>query len=49
MYCESAGFVGARVFVLLAQIARVLEINDLEKITLPVVQAARESLVIGTA
>jgi hypothetical protein len=34
---------------LLTQIARVLEINDLEKITLPVVQAARESLVIGTA
>ena len=27
----------------------VLEINKLEKVTLPVVEAARESLVIGTA
>ena len=31
------------------QIGRVLEINKLEKVTLPVVEAARESLVIGTA
>jgi DNA transposition AAA+ family ATPase len=34
---------------LLTQIGRVLEINKLDKITLPVVEAARESLVIGTA
>ena len=34
---------------LLTQIGRVLEINELEKVTLPVVEAARESLVIGTA
>jgi DNA transposition AAA+ family ATPase len=34
---------------LLTQIARVLRINELEKITIPVVEAARESLVIGTA
>ena len=34
---------------LLTQIGRVLEINKLEKVTLPVVEAARESLVIGTA
>lgn len=33
---------------LLTQIGRVLEINKLEKVTLPVVEAARESLVIGT-
>ena len=34
---------------LLTQIGRVLEINTLEKVTVPVVEAARESLVIGTA
>jgi len=34
---------------LLTQMARVLDINKLEKITLPVVEATRESLVIGTA
>jgi DNA transposition AAA+ family ATPase len=34
---------------LLTQIARLLEINELPTITTPVVQAARESLVIGTA
>jgi DNA transposition AAA+ family ATPase len=33
---------------LLTQIGRVLEINALEKVTVPVVEAARESLVIGT-
>lgn len=34
---------------LLSQIARVLEINQLNSVTAPVVEAARESLVIGTA
>jgi DNA transposition AAA+ family ATPase len=34
---------------LLTQIARVLRINALATVTLPVVEAARESLVIGTA
>jgi len=34
---------------LLTQIARVMEINKLHRITRPVVEAARESLVIGTA
>lgn len=34
---------------LLTQIARVLQINELQSITLPVVETARESLVIGTA
>jgi DNA transposition AAA+ family ATPase len=34
---------------LLTQIGRILEINQLDKITRPVVEAARESLVIGTA
>lgn len=34
---------------LLTQIARVMEINELERVTAPVVDAARESLVIGTA
>jgi DNA transposition AAA+ family ATPase len=34
---------------LLTQIARVLEINNLPKVTLAVVEVARESLVIGTA
>ncbi len=34
---------------LLTQIGRVLEINKLEKVILPVVEAARESLVIGTS
>lgn len=33
---------------LLAQVARVLEINDLQTVTVPIVEAARESLVIGT-
>ena len=33
---------------LLNQIARVLEINNLESVTVPVIEAARESLVIGT-
>ena len=33
---------------LLTQIARVLEINTLATVTLQVVEAARESLVIGT-
>jgi DNA transposition AAA+ family ATPase len=33
---------------LLTQIGRVLEINKLEKVTVPAVEAARESLVIGT-
>ena len=33
---------------LLTQIARVLEINRLDRITIPAVEAARESLVIGT-
>jgi DNA transposition AAA+ family ATPase len=32
---------------LLTQIARVLQINELEKISIPVVEAARENLVIG--
>jgi len=34
---------------LLTQIGRILEINDLKTVTSPVVDAARESLVIGTA
>jgi hypothetical protein len=34
---------------LLTQIGRVMEINVLDKITRAVVEAARESLVIGTA
>jgi DNA transposition AAA+ family ATPase len=34
---------------LLTQIARVLEINGLDKVTVDVVKAARENLVIGTA
>jgi hypothetical protein len=34
---------------LLTQIGRVLEINTLDRVTVPVVEAARESLVIGTA
>jgi hypothetical protein len=34
---------------LLTQIARVLEINSLSKVTPAVVELARESLVIGTA
>lgn len=34
---------------LLTQIARVLEINQMERVTAAVVEAARESLVIGTA
>lgn len=34
---------------LLSQIARVLQINQLNQVTAPVVEAARESLVIGTA
>ena len=34
---------------LLTQIGRVMEINKLDKITRPVVDTARESLVIGTA
>ena len=34
---------------LLTQIGRVLEINELTSVTTPVVEAARESLVIGTA
>lgn len=34
---------------LLAQIARVLEINSLDKVTVDVIEAARESLVIGAA
>lgn len=33
---------------LLTQIGRILEINQLDKITRPVIEAARESLVIGT-
>jgi hypothetical protein len=34
---------------LLTQIARIMEINNLDGVTVPVVEAARESLVIGTA
>jgi hypothetical protein len=34
---------------LLTQVGRVLEINKLEKVAVPVVEASRESLVIGTA
>jgi DNA transposition AAA+ family ATPase len=34
---------------LLQQIARVMEINTLDRVTVPVVEAARESLVIGMA
>jgi len=34
---------------MLTQISRVLEINQLDRITVPVVEAARESLVIGMA
>jgi hypothetical protein len=34
---------------LMAQIARIVEINELSTITTQVVEAARESLVIGTA
>jgi len=34
---------------LLQQIGRVMEINTLDRVTVPVVEAARESLVIGTA
>jgi hypothetical protein len=34
---------------LLQQIGRVIEINELDKVTPEVVEAARESLVIGTA
>jgi DNA transposition AAA+ family ATPase len=34
---------------LLTQIARVMEINKLDHVTVPVVDAARESLVIGVA
>jgi hypothetical protein len=33
---------------LLTQITRVLEINDLQEVSPDVVEAARESLVIGT-
>jgi DNA transposition AAA+ family ATPase len=33
---------------LLTQIGRILEINNLKTVTSPVVDAARESLVIGT-
>jgi hypothetical protein len=33
---------------LLSQIGRILEINQLREVTAPVVDAARESLVIGT-
>ena len=33
---------------LLTQIARVLEINELDRVTVAVVNAARESLVIGS-
>ena len=33
---------------LLAQIGRVLKINRLDRVTLPIVEAARESLAIGT-
>jgi len=33
---------------LIAQIARIMEINELATITTQVVEAARESLVIGT-
>jgi hypothetical protein len=34
---------------LLTQIGRILEINKLEQVIHPLVEAARESLVIGTA
>lgn len=34
---------------LLTQIGRVLEINELDRVTIPVVEAARESLALGTA
>jgi DNA transposition AAA+ family ATPase len=34
---------------MLTQISRVLQINQLDQITVPVIEAARESLVIGTA
>ena len=34
---------------LLSQIERILGINQLQLVTAPVVEAARESLVIGTA
>ncbi len=34
---------------LLTQVGRVMEINQLDRVTVPVVDAARESLVIGTA
>ena len=34
---------------LLTQIARVMEINKLDRVTAPVVEVARESLIIGTA
>jgi DNA transposition AAA+ family ATPase len=34
---------------MLTQIARVLHINSLDRVTLPVIDAARESLVIGAA
>ncbi len=34
---------------LLAQIERVLDINDPKQVSLPILEAARESLVIGQA
>lgn len=34
---------------LLTQIARILEVNQIERVTAAIVEAARESLVIGTA
>ena len=34
---------------LLSQVERILCVNELSRITAPVIEAARESLVVGTA
>lgn len=48
MLCHTGGTF-RRLHRLLAQIARILEINALDAVTKAAVEAARESLVIGRA